>query len=288
MYGIIFDSLDRFYSQALEGLQTYTDILRKHTEEQVINTLQQELWKKSHDKAEVIPFQRRKSHTYLHHEDHAVVYYDFPHHHTTSEINWYKEWSHEFLKHAQEISEDIMRESKQIHQAFMRYHYRYFWYIDTYLSHLRNPLFQNSHYTQFCKKHIWVQKKEDNIVYAFSFSPEETHIYKEMNTMHSQWEKEKNLLIQGFTRLIWSIDHLWTIHEKVRLFGPKDITNIDILETQRKEIREEVTRFIDLVNLFHIEDYLTFDTEHLLTVHAWVKNQLPKRKQNIHSLSKKL
>jgi hypothetical protein len=133
-----------------------------------------------------------KKYTPTYRWNHQVLYYDFLHHHPISRIDWEKEMKHDFDDHLYSISEKILWTSQFVQESITTFHKQFFEYIYLYTSHLMYPLFREDHYEQFKKKHIWVFWKRDNIVFAFTFSPEEMSLYKNMESLAHTW-KERHL-----------------------------------------------------------------------------------------------
>lgn len=270
MYNVFSAWLDASCRQASIGLEIYTKILESSTQLYTNRILSWDIHEES--KNQVQPFPER--HTPPYHWEHQTIYYDFPHHHLISQEDWKSEMKNDFYKNIPAISQKILWDSKDIQAFILKYHKEFLRYTYLYISHLMNPLFQEDHYEKFKKKHIWIQWRKDNVIFAFSFPPEEMSLYGQLDSLRLSWNEVKESLVLGLSGTIWPLDDLWVIYEKIRLCYQDEDTKSQSWEEWWKEAKSEIINFMSMLESFDPENYLLFERELLEKTHKWMKESL--------------
>lgn len=203
---------------------------------------------------------------------HEIYFYDFPHHHSVSQEKWNTEMKTEYNKHHHAIFQKFIQDTQGIQESFMNYHKQFLRFTYQFISHLLNPLFQEAHYEQFRRKHIWVQWKDDNVIYAFTFSPEEMALYSEIDSLRASWEEIRKNITSWLSDVIWSLEEIHPTFEKIRLFDP-DIDST-YWEDWVKDTKSGVSGFMAKFELFDPENYFLFEKELLKETHKWLEEAL--------------
>lgn len=272
MYTLFFSWLQRLYQQADIGLKIYSNLLQGNTQLHTNDILSCDSSKKP--EGLIRPFPKRT--TPAHRWNHEIYYYDFPGHHTISPDRWKDIMKHDFDNHIIAIWERSLWVLQEARKSFMKYHLDLHRYIYLYTSLLLNPLFQESHYDQFKKKQIWIQRKEGTVIFAFSFSPEEMDLYKNLNDLNLSWMKKQRSIISWLSRIVHSVESIQSDLEKVRLFGSDEKLETDNQESSYRTTLYEIINFMSMIEWFAPENYLNFERKLLEETHQWVKEALRK------------
>jgi hypothetical protein len=193
MNSLLFSPL-AIYEAQCSVLQTYLDTLSNHIKGRALNQITPESTEEK-PVCKIFPFERvQRYHSPS--NTHDVEYYNFVTHSAISSEDYYTTLLQDFIKQAPKLASEIQKEQSKIRYVFPRYTYRLFRIMTTYIDCLLHPLFHFDHYNRYKQHRIGVQEQEGNVVYAFSYSPEEMELYKTFSQLENTWEKEKKMLIQ--------------------------------------------------------------------------------------------
>lgn len=250
------------------GIDLYSQLLRNAVQLYSTKVLS---WESHKDTThQVLPFHKKPTPT--HNWSHKICFYDFPYHHSISQEEWSTEMRDEYDRHHHAIFQQFIRDTEKIEASFLKYHKQFLLFTYQFISYLLNPLFQESHYEQFRRRHIWVQGKENNIIYAFAFSPEEMALYSELDSLRSSWEEIRKNLITWLSDVIWYLEEIHPVFERIRLFDPA-IESI-CWENWGRDMRSGVSGFMNEIELSNPESYFLFKKEFLEKIHKWLKEVL--------------
>lgn len=269
MYNSYFEWFWNFHKQSwMTGITLYSQLLENTVQLYTAEILAWETPKEPDNK--VFTFHKRN--TPSHSENHQVTFYNFPGRQTISQIEWSRNMKDEYRKYQHELTLQFSQDTGKIHESFMNYRNQFLRFIYQFISHLMNPLFQRDHYEQFKTKHIWIQGKEDNIIYAFAFPPEEMNLYTEIDSLRITWEEIRENLITWLSDVIRYLEEIHPTFDRIRLFDPA-IESI-YWEEWVKDMLLGVSGFMNKIELFDPESYFLFEKELLEETQKWLEEAL--------------
>ncbi len=279
MNSLLFSPL-AIYEAQCSVLQAYLDTLSHHIRNRALHQLPQE---KEEEKpvCKIFPFERvQRYHSPS--NTHDVEYYDFIAHSPISSEKYYDALLQDFIKQAPKLSSEITKEQSRIRHVFPRYTYRLFRIMTAYIDCLLHPLFRFDHYARYKTHRIGVQEKEWNIVYAFSYSPEEMELYKTFSHLEATWWKEKEMLVQWVSNIVNAYEHI----RRIQLQSALSTHNLPGKEEEfflefakhTEEAEKDVLFFLEHLRTFDLTMYRALDKDTLQSTRSKVVAWLPSKK----------